>query len=335
MDAYVVRDGSANLEMVPVPTPAADECLVRVLIAGVCGTDLEILEGYKKGFSGVLGHEFVGVCETAPAEYEQLVGKRVVGDINLACSDCSSCVVCAGGGDRARNHCPSRTVLGILKKDGTYARYLTLPARNLHIVPDGVRTENAAFAEPLAAAFRIVEQDVIGPSDRVAIVGDGRLGLMISECIGRHMTEKAQRPVLFGRHAEKMKLLSAAANVNAALATEALPSRAASFDVVVDATGNPNGLIFARQLCRPLGTLVLKSTCAGDTTLNTAPFVIDELRVIGSRCGPFEPALGLLASGLDLTPLIEATFPLEEVAAAVAKAGTKGTMKVQLRCSSD
>jgi len=335
MDAFVVRDGSATIETVPVPTPAAGECLVRVLIAGVCGTDLEILQGYKEGFSGVLGHEFVGVCETAPVEYEQLVGKRVVGDINLACSDCSSCAVCAAGGDRARNHCPCRTVLGILKKDGTYARYLTLPAANLHIVPDCVRTENAAFAEPLAAAFRIIEQGVIEQSDRVAIVGDGRLGLMISECIGRHMAGSAHRPMLFGRHAEKMKLLSAAANVNTALATDALPSHAAAFDVVVDATGNPNGIIFSRQLCRPLGTLVLKSTCAGDTTLNTAPFVIDELRVVGSRCGPFEPALALLADGLDLTPLIEATFPLEEVGAAVARAGTKGTMKVQLRCSCD
>jgi len=324
-----------------LPSPAAGEALVRVLIAGICNTDLEIMKGYM-GFAGVVGHEFVGLCEIAPAGHEHLVGRRVVGEINLACRQ-SSCFTCARCDDRSRNHCPTRTVLGILNKDGTYAQYLTLPAVNLHVVPDGVSTQNAAFAEPLAAAFRVVEQVLVKAGDRVAIVGDGKLGLLIAEVLGRHVMSAGRREdgeaspplVLFGRHADKMALLSAAAQVETALADSALPGRAASFDVVVDATGSPAGLDLSRQLCRPMGTLVLKSTCAAGTDFNTAPFVIDELRVVGSRCGPFEPALELMANGLDLTGLITATYSLDQAAEAVARAGTKGTMKVQLRVSDE
>jgi threonine dehydrogenase-like Zn-dependent dehydrogenase len=174
MKAFVVKGDTAELQDVAVPSPGAGECVVRVLIAGVCNTDLEIMKGYM-GFAGIVGHEFVGVCEQAAAGHEHLVGKRVVGEINLACSRCDVCSTCAGGGDRARNHCPTRTVLGILGKDGTYCEQLTLPAANLRVVPDSVSSENAAFAEPLAAAFRIVEQKLIRPGDRVAIVGDGKV----------------------------------------------------------------------------------------------------------------------------------------------------------------
>lgn len=309
---------------------------MRVLIAAVCNTDLEIMKGYM-GFAGVVGHEFVGIVESAPEDAAHLVGKRVVGDINLVCGDTKGCFTCMCGGARARNHCPVRTVLGILNKDGTYCEKLTLPVANLHVVPDNVSTENAAFAEPLAAAFRIVEQELIGANDKVAIVGDGKLGILIAEVVGRHVANAggATKPILFGRHASKMSLVSAAASIETGMAEQALPARAGSFDVVIDATGSPAGLDLARALCRPLGTLILKSTCAAGTDFNTAPFVVDELKIIGSRCGPFPPALELLASGLDLTPLISATYSLSEASEAVAKAATKGTMKVQLRVSAE
>mmetsp|Transcript_16031 Transcript_16031/g.41543 ORF Transcript_16031/g.41543 Transcript_16031/m.41543 type:complete len:327 (+) Transcript_16031:131-1111(+) len=322
MKAWVVRGGSAEVEQVPVPVPDKNEALIKTLIVGMCNTDLEIMKGYK-GFSGILGHEFVGEvtqCESKP----ELVGKRVVGEINLACCNVDECTVCAKGGVRARNHCRNRTVLGILKKDGTYAEFLTLPVRNLFVVPDGVTTENAAFTEPLAAALRIREQGVVRPGDGVAVVGDGKLGLLcaITLAIDGH------HPVLIGRHPEKMAL---AKGVNAVMAADALPKHAGAFDVVVDATGNPEGLALSQQLCCPLGTLVLKSTCAAGATFNTAPYVIDELKVVGSRCGPFDAALEVLGGGLDLTPLITETVPFSEVDRAVALAGTKGTLKVQLR----
>ncbi|KAL3766575.1 hypothetical protein ACHAW5_003878 [Stephanodiscus triporus] len=332
---FVVSGDKAELRRVPVPVPAEDECVVRVLIANICNTDLEIMKGYM-GFAGVVGHEFVGIVEAAPVGHEALVGRRVVGDINLACGDVGRCQTCACGADRARNHCPARTVLGILNKDGTYQERITLPARNLHVVPDNVSSENAAFVEPLAAAFRIVEQGLVSPTDRVAIVGDGKLGILIAEVLGRAQAAAGgPRVVVVGRHPEKMALISSAAAVDAVASHGALPSRAAAFDVVVDATGSPAGLDLSRSLCRPLGTLVLKSTCAAGSDFNTAPFVVDEIRMVGSRCGPFPPALDLLASGLDLTPLITATFPLVEANAAVAMAAARGTVKVQIRVHDD
>lgn len=334
MKGFVVKGDTASLEEMPVPTPKPGECLVRVLIAGICNTDLEIMKGYM-GFAGIVGHEFVGVVESAPPGHEALVGKRVVGEINLICRDTANCKTCAFGFDFARNHCPNRTVLGILAKEGTYAEMLTMPVKNLLVVPDNVTTENAAFAEPLAAAFRITEQGLIqGATDKVAVVGDGKLGILISEVVGRHAKEAGgPKPVLFGRHERKMALVSSDACIVPSMADKALPEYEKAFDVVVDATGSPGGLDLSRQILRPLGTLVLKSTCAAGTDFNTAPFVVDELKIIGSRCGPFEPALDLLSKGLDLTPLVDATFPFSEAKEAVAKAATKGTMKVQLRVS--
>ena len=188
MKAFVVDGASGTVMDVPEPRPGEGEALVRVLMAAICATDLEIMKGYM-GFKGIVGHEFVGVVETAPPSHAHLVGKRVVGDINLCCWDAMNCGTCAIGGARARNHCPKRTVLGILNKDGTYCERLTLPVVNLHAVPDNVSTENAAFAEPLAAAFRIAEQQIIAPKDRVAIVGDGKLGLLITEVLGRHVAK--------------------------------------------------------------------------------------------------------------------------------------------------
>ena len=322
MKAFVVRGDGGDVEEVGKPVPAEGEALVRVLVAGVCNTDLEILKGYM-GFEGIVGHEFVGLCETPGP----MAGKRVVGEINCACGTCG---VCEEGGIRQRNHCPERSVLGILKKDGTYAEYLTLPFANLHVVPDTVTTENAAFAEPLAAAFRVIEQGLITKNDSVAIVGDGKLGLLVA----RVLCAK-QKVTLFGRHASKMALIEHDNLTTRLLDNPASVTTTEKFDVVVDATGSPEGLDRARAYLRPLGTLVLKSTCAAGANFHTAPFVIDELKIVGSRCGPFEPALDLLATGLDLTPLISATFPLTDAQGAITKAKQKGTLKVQLRVSPD
>jgi threonine dehydrogenase-like Zn-dependent dehydrogenase len=212
----------------------------------------------------------------------------VVGEINLACCQPAECTACKKGGVVARNHCGNRAVLGILTKDGTYAEFLTLPVRNLHVVPATVSTENAAFVEPLAAALRIREQQVVRPGDKVCVVGDGKLGLLCAITLARD----GCHPVLIGRHTEKMAL---ATNAEAVLASDALPKYAGAFDVVVDATGNPEGLQLSQQLCAPLGTLVLKSTCAAGTTFNTAPYVIDELKIIvridlvHSAPSPFSP----------------------------------------------
>eukprot|EP00967_Tisochrysis_lutea_P106894 scaffold164303_cov32-Tisochrysis_lutea.AAC.1 len=334
MQAFVVDGSACSLCERPVPTPAEGEALVRVLIAGVCNTDLEIMKGYM-GFSGVVGHEFVGVVESAPQAHEQMVGKRVVGDINLACCK-ATCSTCSRGGDRARNHCPNRTVLGILGKDGTYASYLTLPVALLHVVPDHISTENAAFTEPLAAACRIVEQGLISPGDAVAIVGDGKLGLLIAEVVARFASSnRCPIPALVGRHPERLTKIPSADSLTFIDSVQASPSHDKKFDVVVDATGSPEGLKLCTALTRPMGTLVLKSTCAAGADFNTAPFVIDELVVAGSRCGPFPEALRMLATGLDLTPLIDATLPLSEATKAVETASKKGILKVQIRVSSD
>jgi threonine dehydrogenase-like Zn-dependent dehydrogenase len=279
--AFVISGSTCSLCERPVPTPAAGEALVRVLIAGVCNTDLEIMKGYM-GFHGVIGHEFVGLVESAPEGHAAMVGKRVVGDINLACGQ-QSCCTCSRGGDRARNHCPNRTVLGILGKDGTYAGYLTLPVPLLHLVPDSVSTENAAFAEPLAAACRIVEQRLIAPGEAVAVVGDGKLGLLIAEVLARYAADnKCPPPVLVGRHPDRLRLLPSVSGLRFLPSADASPTHDKQFDVVVDATGSPDGLALCTALTRPMGTLVLKSTCAAGASFNTAPFVIDELKIAGA-----------------------------------------------------
>lgn len=247
--------------------------------AGVCNTDLEIMKGYM-GFAGTLGHEFVGEvveCASRP----DLVDKRVVGEINLACCG-DSCATCSGGGVAARNHCRTRTVLGILGKNGTHAEFLTLPVRNLHVVPDKVSTANAAFAEPLAAAFRIVEQGVVRPGDKVCVVGDGKLGLLCAMVLARHAAkvDGSHAPVLVGRHPEKMELAGKSVARVVESDADAMAPLVKTFDVVVDATGSPTGIELAQRLCKPLGTIVLKSTCAAGAEFNTAPYVIDELRCV-------------------------------------------------------
>ena len=383
----------------PIPTPLPEEALVRVLRAGVCNTDLEILQGYM-GFTGILGHEFVGVVTEVNSETPELkerwIGKRVCGDINVGCASCWVCANaphdrnCAGGCPQmSRNHCPNRTVLGILNKHGTMAEFLTLPLHNLHEVPDHVSDEVAVFAEPLAAACRIVEQNLVRykddlgrvPPDKVAILGDGKLGLMIAEVLGREHTvrlgknndndsnnnndtineEDFPRPILFGKHSHKLDLVRETAGVDCKPVADCIDASRFSgvatdhehrYDVVVDATGSPAGLKLAAGMCRPMGTLVLKSTCAAGTDgFNAAPLVIDELRVVGSRCGPIDRALELLAipnhgvgdeissdSSCRVEPLnvekyITKTFPLSEVEAAIRCAAERSTMKVQIVCS--
>lgn len=330
MRAFVVgSDGQGTLRSdVPVPRPREGEALVRVLRAGICNTDIELMRGYKGGYTGVLGHEFVGevvIAASAPA----LVGKRVCGELNI---NCGSCGICDRGGAVARNHCLRRTVLGIMNHDGTYADYLTLPVVNLHEVPDSVSNEAAVFVEPLAAACRIVEQEVIKAGDKVCIQGDGKLGLLCAEVIARR-TDLGAKPILLGRHAAKVAHLG---DLVTFVQSPQEPSELAAdlqkaFDVVIEATGTPSGLVSAASLARPMGTVVLKSTCASAVTLDTAPFVVHELKVVGSRCGPFAPSIDLVASSdLDVTKYVSAVFPLEAVHEALEMAGTKGCLKVQL-----
>jgi threonine dehydrogenase-like Zn-dependent dehydrogenase len=381
MLAYVVeKTGSSScigqVKRIPRPTPAPGQALIRVLRAGVCNTDLEILKGYM-GFTGVLGHEFVGVVEQVVANNDDdqasaaaaWIGQRVCGDINVGCQ-AWTCAVCQNADNLdascpqySRNHCPNRTVLGILNKDGTMAEYLTLPLSNLHKVPPELSDEEAVFAEPLAAACRIPEQNLIQtPTDRVAILGDGKLGLMIAEVMGR--LNLHQRPMLFGKHPHKMDLVRDSAGVDCRHVSEcqADESDTASiaaehchrYDVVVDATGSPAGLTLAIGLCRPMGTICLKSTCAGAEPLHAAPLVIDELRVVGSRCGPIEQALTMMrtnhpnssssgshiptakaatTTALCVTKYITKCFPLSQAQDAIQCAAEKATMKVQIVCS--
>jgi threonine dehydrogenase-like Zn-dependent dehydrogenase len=296
MRALAIERGTLDLRHRPVPA-RPDECLLRVSLAGICGTDLEILAGYA-GFTGVLGHEFVGIVEHAPDADASWIGRRVVGEINIGCGSCRFCR------DGVKEHCTSRTVLGIRGRDGAFADYVSLPAVNLHAVPDTVSDEAAVFVEPLAAACRVLEQ-LPGPPTSIdaAVVGDGRLGLLVSQVLVR----SGARVTIFGRHEDKLRL---ARNWGADTIRE---SSRPKFDVVVEATGRPAGLDAALSLVRPRGTIVLKSTIHGTAPISTTPIVVDEVTLIGSRCGPFSKALDLLTAGtIDVAPLISARYPLTE-----------------------
>ena len=299
----------------PIPEPEAGEALIRVLRAGICNTDIEITRGYM-GFQGVLGHEFVGGVEYA--EDRSLIGKRVAGEINLSCGRCQTCRA------QMQNHCPHRTVMGILNKDGAFAEYVTLPTENLHVIPDLLSDAAAVFIEPLAAACRINEQLRFVSEERVAIIGDGKLGLLIAEVLGRLLPNVK----LFGKHAEKMQLVS-----NVVETSSIDTSQPRAFDVVVDASGHPDGLNHAMRMVRPMGTIVLKSTCAAGAEFHPAPIVIDELTIVGSRCGPFDKAIEFLQShDVNLEKYITATYPIAEAEDALNTAQGKGTLKVQLAC---
>lgn len=313
----LIFDGQLKLIEQPKPSFTGEESLVRVLKAGICNTDLEITRGYF-GFTGVLGHEFVGVVEASADP--TLVGKRVAGEINVACQQCG---YCARGLQR---HCPSRTVLGILRRDGAFREYLTLPAENLRLVPESVPDEEAVFTEPIAAACEILEQVTLTQSHNVAILGDGKLGLLIAMVL----SQTGCRLTLMGKHAEKMKLLSDYP-VQPTLVSSS-PELSRSFDTVVEATGSPQGWELALRLLKPRGTLVLKSTFHGEVAFNPAPIVVDEMTVVGSRCGRFEPALRLLEQKrVHPARLIHQILSLDQGIEAFSLAVKPGVLKVLLK----
>jgi len=314
MQALRFSAGELALRDVPKPSVGEGEALVRVRMAGICATDLEIVRGYM-AYEGTLGHEFVGEVEACSDA--ALVGKRVAGEINLSCGDCGECR--AG---RAR-HCTERSVLGILGHDGCFAQYTTLPAGNLHVLPDTLSDEAACFVEPTAAAFEILEQVDVDAHDEVVVIGDGKLGLLITQVLAQHGADVT----VVGRHAHKLALAQRCGAKTAKLADVAPKS----WGVVVEATGSAGGMEAALSLVRPRGTIVLKSTYADRLQLDASPFVIDEITLVGSRCGPFEPAVRALADGrVDPLPMIVATHALAEGVAAMAEANTPGTLKVLL-----
>jgi len=297
---------------VPVPVPAKGEALVRVTRAGICNTDLEIIRGYYP-FSGTLGHEFTGVV--TEAEDSGLVGQRIVADINHACGACAQCL--AGH----PHHCQHRTALGIKGRDGAFAEYLVTPVANLVAVPDQVTDAQAVFAEPLAAALEIQEQLNFSTVAETAVIGDGKLGLLIALSLAR----SGIQVTLVGHHCERAALPGFAGITY----LDTKPDR--QFPLVVEATGSPQGFAEAVQLTAPRGTLVLKSTYKDALTFNAGPVVVNELTLIGSRCGPMDRAMAMMAAGrIDPSVLVTETFPLNEGVAAVARAGTQGTLKVLL-----
>jgi alcohol dehydrogenase len=309
----VIFDGELRLErQQPMPTVPANEALVKIHMAGICNTDIEITRGYK-GFNGILGHEFVGtVVECADAQW---VGRRIVGEINAACRTCPTCL----RGDDP--HCPNRTTVGIYKRAGAMADYISLPIDCLHEVPADVSDEQAVFTEPLAAALEIIQQTHLRPTDRVALVGDGKLGLLIAQVLRLPGCEVT----MVGRHPERWDLLH-----RQGIATCRPEQAEGWYDVVVDVTGNPEGLKTSRRLVRPRGRLVMKSTVAAETQLDLTMLVVDEIQLIGSRCGPFPAALRLLQRGLiETAPLITATYPLDDAMAAFA--ASRGALKVLLQ----
>jgi threonine dehydrogenase-like Zn-dependent dehydrogenase len=314
MKALWLEEGvlSVRARLVPEPGGAA---LVRVRLSGICGTDLELVRGYYP-FTGIIGHEFVGDVVDSPDP--SWTGARVVGDINV---DCGSCEACRAG---RPTHCERRTVLGIVGRDGAHAEYLRLPLRNLHRVPGRVSDEAAVFTEPLAAAVEILEQVQVLPADRVLLVGAGRLGQLVAQVLAL----TGARLSVVAKHDDQRALL-AARGIPTIEPGEVEPRR---WDIVVEATGSPSGFDIAARAVRPRGTLVLKSTYHGEVTLALAPFVVDEITIVGSRCGPFAPALRLLEAGeVDPLPLIAERFPLERAVEAMDAAARPGMMKVLIR----
>src|SRR5258706_4893038 len=296
------------------PSLDAAAALVKVHLAGVCSTDLQILKGYM-GFRGVPGHEFVGTVREGPRE---LIGKRVVGEINFGCGHCDNC-----RRDLSR-HCPNRSVMGILNADGAFAEYVAVPLTNLHLVPDSISDEEAVFTEPLAAAFEILTQIQLDPGDEVLVLGDGKLGNLCAQALRL----SGAKITALGKHADKLALIKRA-GVRTVLLNDWQPRW---FDVVVEATGSASGLDLALGAVRPRGTLVLKSTIAGNHQVSLAPIVINEINVIGSRCGPFSDALEALAEKqVSVTSLIDEIYSLTGGVTAMARAAQSGAKKILLR----
>lgn len=313
---YLDSSGLTLRRDYPQPTLRPGESLVRVTTAGICGTDLELAQGYM-GYSGVPGHEFVGVVEQSSRR--DLAGQRVVGEINASCGTCDFCHHDLG------RHCSHRTVLGILGRDGAFADYLTLPDRNLLTVPSPLPDEIAVFTEPLAAAYEILEQTTLLPADKVVILGDGRLGAIIALAL----KAESYAPLVAGHHQAKLDFLE-----RLGLKVELEENLHPGFDLVIDSTGRPSGFTRALELVRPRGRIILKTTAAAGTPLNLAPIVINEITVIGSRCGRFAPALAALQSGrLDPRPLISARFSLDDALGAFDAAANRYNFKCLLNVS--
>ncbi len=308
-----MENGAVTTREIPLPHRPEGFALLRLLVGGICNTDLELQRGYYH-FAGTPGHEFV--AEVVEADTPSLRGQRVVGEINLACAHCEWCRKGLG------RHCPNRTVLGIVKHPGAFAEFLTLPERNLHVLPGGVPLERAVFTEPLAAACDILDQVSIPPGETVAVLGDGKLGLLVAMVLNAHGAKVHQ----FGRHTEKLRI-AAATGVATELAGGKLP--AAEYGWVVDATGNPEGLRTAAAMARPRGIVILKSTVHGAVAIDTAPIIVNEITLVGSRCGRFEAALPLLGDErIRLDAMIADRFPLQDAPKAFERAAQPGVLKV-------
>ena len=304
------------LNDIPEPEIKEGEARVRVLSAGICNTDLELIRGYYP-YKGILGHEFVGIVEEGP---KNLINKRVVGEINAACGHCRFCL------RNEPTHCENRSVLGIVNRNGAFADYLSLPTENLYPVPDNIPTEVATFTEPIAAALEIQTQIKIHPKDKVLVVGDGKLGQLVAQTLSTTDCDL----LAVGRHDKKLANLRARGIKTGK--SEDIQER--TFDIAVECTGNAQGFAMAQKALRPRGTLVLKSTYAGNLSLDAAAIVVDEITLIGSRCGRFAPALELLAQEkIDVQPLIDARYSLSQGIAAFERAQIKGTQKVLLNIS--
>ncbi|MCD4782553.1 MAG: alcohol dehydrogenase catalytic domain-containing protein [Candidatus Eremiobacteraeota bacterium] len=322
MNALVFNRKLKFVDDYPSPSPPPGESLIKVLMAGICNTDLEITKGYM-GFTGVLGHEFVGVVEKSGRK--DLLGRRVVGEINCPCRECYICRKGLG------KHCPNRTVLGIQGRDGVFADYITLPDDNLLVVPDNLSDEEATFTEPLAAAFEILESIHIKPTDRVLLLGDGKLGILCAQVVSGTGCDF----LVVGKHREKMKILKDR-KINTSLLDDFKENISKNdlikYDVVIECTGNPSGFRMARDMVRPRGTIVQKSTYAQNPDVNISMLVVDEIRLVGSRCGPFKPALSALAKGkIDVNLLIWDILPFGDALSAFEKASRKGAGKVLLK----
>ena len=316
MKALRISSGQLRLDEIDRPD-AGNESLVRVIKSGICNTDLEIARGYA-GFEGTIGHEFVGIVENS--DDTELIGKRVVGEINAGCGKCA---LCRQGDPR---HCANRTVLGIHGRDGAHAEFLTLPNQNLLPVPKSVSDIEAVFVEPLAAAYGICEQVSFDPEARVAIVGDGKLGILCA----RSLSPLINGVTIIGKHREKLRLAAKYGNVTAVLLNE-IDGLSRNFDIVIEASGSESGFATALDLLKPRGMLILKSTFHGALQWESSRVVVDEITIKGSRCGRFDPALKLLADGnVEVEDLVSEEFCLEEGISAMHRASQSGVLKVLL-----
>ncbi len=318
MIAVHLEDGRVEVRRQSMPRVPKGFARIRMLAAGICSTDLELQRGYY-GFRGTPGHEFVGEVVDVNEADSAWIGQRVAGEINLACGDCEWCR------QGLARHCPTRTVLGIVKHPGAFREFLTLPIRNLRRIPKSIPTEHAVFIEPVAAACEILDQVKIAKGERVAVLGDGKLGLLIAQVLHAHGAEV----LLLGRHRDKLRIAKQA-GVSTEMIQAKMPER--SFPLVVDATGSARGLQAAIAMTVPRGTVIMKSTVHGLVPIDTAPAIVNEVTLVGSRCGRFEPAIRLLASGkVRVGAMISEEFPLDRAPEAFACAAAKGMLKVLLR----